>query len=115
MRYVRIYSDDNGDSQFEDVDIPLSDNGIIGNLSEAYPVKSIQFRENIPDYDWDFHTAPAKQFIILLDGEIEITTSLREVRIFKAGDILLVEDIHGKGHKTRNIKHQLRRSIFIKL
>lgn len=115
MRYTRIYSDGDGDSQFEDVDIPLIANGIIGNLSEVYPVKSIQFRENAPDYDWDFHTAPARQFIILLDGEIEITTSLGDVRIFRSGDILLVEDVHGKGHKTRNSKHQLRRSIFIQL
>jgi len=115
MRYTRLYSDDNGDSRFEDVEISLSNNGIIGNLSEVYPVKSLQFRENAPNYDWDFHTAPARQFIVLLDGEIEVTTSLGEARVFQGGDILLVEDISGKGHKTRNIKQQLRKSIFIKL
>lgn len=68
MRYTRIYSDDNGDSRFEDIDIPLNNQGIIGNISEVYPVKSLHFRENAPDYDWDFHTASARQFIILLDG-----------------------------------------------
>ncbi|MBS0652377.1 MAG: hypothetical protein JSR39_02495 [Verrucomicrobia bacterium] len=115
MHYTRIYSDLHGDSRFEDVEISLSDKGLVGKLSEIHPAKCVQFRENKADYHWDFHTAPDRQFVILLDGEIEITTSLGEVRNFKGGDILLVEDVSGKGHKTRNIKQQLRRSIFIKL
>ena len=65
--------------------------------------------------DWQFlpETAPQKQFIILLDGEIEIETSLGVKRRFKAGDVLLVEDVEGKGHKTRNLREHKRRSIFI--
>jgi redox-sensitive bicupin YhaK (pirin superfamily) len=51
----------------------------------------------------------------LLDGEIEIETSLGHKRIFKAGEILLVEDTNGKGHKTRNIQPIKRRSVFITL
>jgi len=115
MHYTKIYCDEQGESHFEDVPISLSDQGVMGCLSEAFTVQSIQFRENKSDYTWDFHQAPARQFIILLDGEIEITTSLGKVRSFKAGDILLVEDIHGKGHKTRNIKQEIRKSIFIKI
>lgn len=88
---------------------------MIGDLSRKFPVKSIQFRESPPDYDWDFHHAPQRQFILLLDGEIEITTSLGEKRIFRGGDILLAEDTTGKGHKTRNLKKELRKSVFIEL
>ena len=68
-----------------------------------------------PDYDYDFHTVPQKQYVILLDGEIEIETSLGEKRTFKGGDILLMEDTQGKGHKTRNIQNIERKSIFISL
>ena len=115
MHYTRIYADDYGESHFEIIAIPLEDNGIIGSLSDNFAVRSLQFRENGPDYSWDFHTAPSKQFIVLLDGEIEITTSLGETRQFGSGDILLVEDTYGKGHKTQNIKKQSRKSIFVKL
>jgi hypothetical protein len=38
---------------------------------------------------------------------------LGEKRSFKTGEILLVEDITGKGHKTRNIENKPRKSIFI--
>lgn len=115
MHYTRIYTDRNGDSQFELVEIPLTDRGVVGFLSEKFNVHALQFRENIADYDWDFHNAPAKQFIVLLDGEIEITSSLGVQRIFRAGDVLLVEDTDGKGHKSRNLLKQVRKSIFIQL
>lgn len=110
---TRIYTDRNGDSQFDDICIPLKEEGEIGALSELLPAKGLIFREVLPSYDFDFHNAPQKQYIILLDGEIEIETSLGEKRIFKAGEILLVEDTQGKGHKTRNLKTQKRKSIFI--
>ncbi|MBN9483944.1 MAG: hypothetical protein BGO70_10090 [Bacteroidetes bacterium 43-93] len=110
---TRIYSDANGDSRFEDLLIELQNGGEIGNLSEMIPANGIIFREVKPTYDYDFHNAPQKQYLILLDGEIEIETSLGEKRSFIAGDILLLEDTTGKGHRTRNVKQALRKSIFI--
>lgn len=111
----RIYSDAQGDSHFEEVVVPLKDAGVIGKLSEPTETRSIIFREVEPAYDWDFHTAPQRQYIILLDGEIEIETSLGVRRIFKAGDILRVEDTTGKGHRTRNLQPVKRRSVFVTL
>ena len=110
---TRVFSDSNGDSHFEDLTIPLHEGGSIGSLSEVLPASGIVFREVEPTYDYDFHTAPQKQYIILLDGEIEIETSLGDKRIFKAGDVLLMEDTTGKGHRTRNRQPIKRRSIFI--
>lgn len=115
MHYTRIYSDEQGESHFDVVEVQLLQHGTLGLLSEKFPVKSVQFRENPPDYDWDFHNAPHRQFIVLLDGAIEITTSVGEKKTFTAGDILLVEDTTGKGHKTRNIIRQVRKSLFIQI
>lgn len=112
---TRLFSDSNGDSRFEDLEIPLSDKGEIGFLSISIPVDSIQFRMVPADYDYNFHTAPQRQYIILLEGEIEIQTSLGEKRQFSGGEILLVEDTEGKGHKTRNLQPVKRKSIFITL
>jgi hypothetical protein len=113
MNYTRIYADAHGDSYFETVDVPLNNQGAVGCLSTPIKVNELFLRENEPNYDWDFHTAPARQFIVLLDGEIEIETSLGDKRRFKGGDILLVEDVTGKGHRTKNIQQAARRSLFI--
>jgi hypothetical protein len=47
-----------------------------------------------------------------LDGGVEIETSLGEIRKFQTGGILLVEDISGKGHKTKNLEKKERTSVF---
>ena len=114
-KITRIYADAQGESHFEDISIPLQDGGTIGFLSEAQKVGTIIFRKVIEQYDYDFHNAPARQYIALMDGEIEIETSSGETRTFKPGDVLLVEDITGKGHRSRNIKQEIRSSIFITL
>lgn len=115
IQITRIYSDENGESHFEDFQVPLKNNGAIGFLSDDQPVKSIVFREVEPSYDYDFHTAPDRQYIILLEGGVTIETSLGDQRAFTTGSILLVEDTTGKGHKTKNIEAKLRKSIYIKL
>lgn len=113
MKITRIFSDEKGESHFENVEIPLLDQGEIGFLSEGIAAKKLQFRKVSADYDYDFHHAPQKQYIILLDGGVEIETSLGEIRQFQTGEILLVEDISGKGHKTKNLEKRERMSLFI--
>lgn len=115
MKVTRVYADAAGESHFGEVDIPLQDAGPIGRLSEHYPAKSIIFRENDPDYDFDWHCAPQRQYILLLDGEIELETSDGEKRRFSGGDMLLVEDVTGRGHRTRTVNNQSRRSVFVTL
>jgi len=112
---TKVYSDASGNSHFADIQIPLTDAGPIGSLSAASPVKEIIFREVEPSYDYDFHNAPQRQYIVLLDGGIEIETSLGEKRQFNSGEILLVEDTTGKGHRTKNILPLKRKSLFITL
>jgi hypothetical protein len=113
FKVTKVYSDDAGDTHFSEVEIALNEAGSIGRLSDPHPAKSVVFREVLPSYDWDFHCAPERQYIILLDGEIEIETSLGDKKRFKGGDILLMEDVSGKGHKTRNILPEVRKSLFI--
>jgi len=113
LKITRVYADASGDSHFEEVDIPLQDAGTIGRLSERHRVGSLIFRENDRDYDYDWHCAPQRQYIVLLDGEIEIETSLGEKRRFRGGDILLMEDVTGHGHRTRTVNDRARRSLFV--
>ena len=115
MKVTRVYSDKDGESRFEDINIELFDKGEIGFLSESIDVKIVQFRKVSPDYDYDFHHAPQRQYIVLLDGGVEIETSLGEIRQFQTGEILLMEDTSGKGHRTRNLEKRERTSIFIHL
>jgi hypothetical protein len=115
MKITRISCMDDGASVFEDLEIELTDSGTIGSLSKPYPVSSVVFRETPPGYDFDWHLAPHRQYIILLDGEIEIESGMGDKRRFRGGDILLLEDTWGSGHRTRTTDGKLRRSMFIRL
>jgi hypothetical protein len=115
VKVTRVYADGAGDSHFAELEVRLKDGGAIGRLSPAHPVTDIIFRENDGDYDYDWHCAPQRQYIVLLDGEIELETSDGETRRFRGGDILLVEDVTGRGHRTRTVDSQPRRSLFVTL
>lgn len=115
MRITRVYSSEDGESHFDELDVELKDAGEIGRLSETISASGIIFRENSPDYDYDWHNAPQRQYIVLIDGNIEIEVSDGEIRQFTGGDVLLVEDTTGRGHRTRTTDGKSRRSVFITL
>lgn len=115
MQISRIYHDDNGKSHFGHVDIPLHDGGPIGLLSEKFGADKIIFRETPADYDFKWHTAPARQLLFILRGRAEFTVSGGERREFGAGDILLLEDTEGEGHCSKALHNEVRHSVFVTL
>ncbi len=110
---TRTYADADGESHFEDIGLPLRSGGDIGSLSKEIPGATIVFRGNGPHYDYDWHPAPARQFVLMMTGEIEIEVSDGEKRRFGPGQALLIEDTTGKGHKTKNVGGTDRLSVFV--
>lgn len=41
IRITRVYSDENGESHFEDIDMPLREDGETGFLSDEIPIKEM--------------------------------------------------------------------------
>jgi hypothetical protein len=106
ITYVRLYSDANGESHFEDLEIILTAEEV--NPPEV-PFFFSSFEKTVsfgyycspPGNFIDWHNAPRRQFLFCLAGEFEIEASDGEVRRFGKGSILLVEDTTGKGHISR--------------
>jgi hypothetical protein len=113
MKIHRLYTDERGESHFEDVEIEFTESGRTGRLSRRLPATGIIFREVPPDYDLDWHPAPRRQYIINLDAGVQITASDGEVRRIGAGEVLLVEDTWGKGHLSKAIEARMRHCIFV--
>ena len=114
MHVTRLYTGEDNESHFEDIDIPLPYEEPIGRLSDPIPVKNLIFRETSESYNYEWHNAPRRQFIIML-GDVEIEVGDGTKRILHAGDILLVEDTTGRGHISRAVNRKSRRSVFITL
>ncbi len=115
MNIIRLYTGDDGESHFEDIKVSLVDSGDIGSLSEKMGATGVVFRETSGEYNFDWHNAPRKQLVVMLDGAVEIEIGDGTKRILKSGDILLAEDTAGHGHISRAIDNKPRKSLFIYL
>src|SRR5262245_47112361 len=113
MRIHNLYADANGISHFRDIEVQWVEERDYGKYSARLPATGIIFRETSGDYDLDWHPAPRRQYIINLDGGVQITASDGESRIIGAGEVLLVEDTTGKGHLSKSVAGKMRRSIFV--
>jgi hypothetical protein len=114
MRIHNLYEDDQGISHWRDVEVEWADIKDDGRKESApQPASSIIFRYVPPTYDLDWHPAPRRQYIINLDAGVAITASDGECREIGAGEVILVEDVSGKGHLSKALNGQVRHSIFV--
>ena len=113
MRIHNLYTDTDGQSHFRDIEVEWVESHDFSKLSARLPATGIIFRETSGDYDLDWHPAPRRQYIINLDAGAQLTASDGEARVIGAGEVILVEDVTGKGHLSKSVGGKLRHSIFI--
>jgi hypothetical protein len=113
MKVIRVYTGDDGQSHFEDLDIPQLPTAH-GSLSELVPANGVIFRTTPEGTYLDFHPAPRRQFVVTLTGGVEVETGDGSKRLFGPGDVLLADDTSGQGHTSREIDGP-RNSLFLPL
>ena len=115
MKITRVFTGPDEESHFEDVELDLQDLGRVGRMTKLQTATGIVFRENDGEYKLDFHNAPRRQYVINLSGSVELETGDGTKRVLRPGDVLLAEDLTGRGHVSRAPEQGLRRSIFVTL
>lgn len=103
MIITRMYTGEDGKSYFEDYDCGHETIQPLGHYSKKYPASGIMFRDFEAGLTFEMHTAPQPQYIIYLEGKVEVTTSSGQVKIFTPGDILFATDTTGKGHISKTL------------
>jgi|SRR5262245_5614749 len=101
LRYSILSSDSQGRTQFRDEYLPwqpgLSPQSLITPFFDAVQIVFLRLR---PGYRSDWHPAPRKQFVMVLEGVMEVEAGDGKRREFRAGSVLLVTDTQGRGHRT---------------
>jgi len=100
-------------SHFKDVEVDMKDAGSRGQKSEATQATGLFFSTTGADMDLDYHNAGRRQFVITLEGNVEIIASDGTKRMFGPGDIMLADDRTGRGHITRVVNNRPRKAIFV--
>jgi quercetin dioxygenase-like cupin family protein len=108
----RVYSGADGQSHIAALPLamkPFRDfEGAHGEGTLMQAAAGIAFRVAPPGYVLDWHCAPRRQYSISLSGTAEIEVGDGTVARIEPGDVVLAEDLTGRGHVTRVVGGQPR-------
>jgi hypothetical protein len=106
--YVRIVDQAGGATRFVDASDPLELADFAPpapplGVAAGAPASSVSFIGAPAGWDSPPHPAPRRQWVVMLQGTVEATTSDGETRTFGPGAAVLLEDTDtlGAGHRTR--------------
>ena len=89
---VRIYTGQDGRTHFEDLPLPAEESHNVALQAGA----NLVFRCFPADHWSDWHTAPRRQYIFILVGQMEIGIGDGTTRRFGPGDVVLADDLTKK-------------------
>ncbi len=106
VRCTKVVADPDGSSRFDDTEVPL----LAGTIPESAPAYLVSeeftpsrmvFTSFPADFAMEWHPAPRRQYILVLSGSLDVSTSDGDQRVFLAGDVLFMADTTGRGHCTK--------------
>src|SRR5262249_23524069 len=100
---IRLYTGTDGQTHSEERAIKLTPNRSLSELSNPQKSPGVQFWRASRGFTNEWHPAPARQYNIRLTGRLEVELSDGKKIRLDPGQIVLAEDVTGKGHITRCI------------
>jgi hypothetical protein len=118
---LRLFADADGESRFGLSEWPMAEQ-YFAPPAAPFSVSEVQTADRLVvielPVDWggdEPHPTPARHVLVCLSGQFKIETSDGDCRSFQAGDILFMEDVSGKGHRTWVTSTVSVRAIMIRL
>ncbi|MCH7738287.1 MAG: hypothetical protein IH872_12910 [Chloroflexi bacterium] len=96
---MRIYTGDDGQSHLEEMDAPTEPVHRIATK----PGEDLVFRRSPENSFSDWHNPSRRQYLFVLDGQMEVSVKDGTTLLFSPGDVLLAEDMTGQGHVTKSV------------
>jgi hypothetical protein len=97
MKFYRLYSGEDGQSHFEELD--SSQRSEFFNATRS--AKGLLFRNDFAPHIVNFHRAPRRRWVITLSGAVDIGVGDGSTMTFTPGDVFLAEDLTGQGHTAK--------------
>jgi quercetin dioxygenase-like cupin family protein len=110
MKIVRLYTGADNQTHFQDLD-PDAFSTLAPKAGEG----AIRVNQGPATSFSDFHNAPRRQYVVIMSGAMEIEISDGTTRQLVPGDVLVAEDLTGKGHITRGVGTEPRITLAVPL
>lgn len=100
--YVRVFTDADGVTRLEDLELATAPVDFAPpappvSMTSPEPASGVVFLRFPAGWTDPAHPAPARQYVVVLAGEM-LGSVVGEERRFGPGTICLLEDTHGPGH-----------------
>ena len=107
MKLTRICTGDDGESHFEDIDLPMdTTQRRATSVSIAATRAAFGASDALEPQDW--HHAPRRQLVAVLSGLLEVEVGDGSKARFGPGDTFVADDLTGRGHLTRDLEGPVR-------
>lgn len=101
---AKIIAGDDGVTRYADVSFkwsPFASDGRAAFVTPLMEAEQVGYLRLEKGFDAGFHPAPKKQYVMVMQGVMEVETGDGEKRQFTPGTVLFVTDTTDPGHKTR--------------
>ena len=115
---VRLVADADGSSEFVDAELAMSSVDFAPpaaplDVSEVMAASGVIFWRAPAGWDGRQHPSPARQWVFVIEGAIEIEAGSGTTRTLGPGSGVLLEDTSGVGHTTRVVGGQPATGFFV--
>lgn len=112
MQVTHLRTNSKNESEFGSIEISLERQGVeqFANLRAPH---GMIFNETDAGHEYPWHNAPQRQWVVTLQGEIEVKLRNGESKRFSAGSLLLADDLEGSGHATSVVSDVPWRCIYL--
>ena len=97
---LRLYSGDDGESHLEELNVPA---GELENVAVKAGDDARLRRYPEGRFSDEWHHAPRRQYVIYLEGDVQIGLGDGTVQRLGPGDAIIAEDLTGRGHTFSSV------------
>lgn len=113
MLVTRFYTTEEGGSAFDEIEIPFDreiedGHGNTIRLSNAFDSANVRFLTMPVGLEQDWHVAPARQLVMVLEGRWEVCTTDGGCCAWGPGEVFMPYDVDGRGHTARVLEGPVR-------
>jgi quercetin dioxygenase-like cupin family protein len=104
LTVTRLYTGGDGLSHFEHIPVkfaPVSSEASTVTESDPLSASKSYFVHCAPGFFSDWHNADVRRYVITISGRAEVEVTGGEKFIAQPGQVVLAEDLTGKGHTFR--------------
>ena len=106
FKYSRVFTTESGASDIESVSVQFTMRDYappapVLEVSATTSASSASFLRLARGWSGDWHPSPWRQWLFLLEGEIEFEVGSGKRLAASPGAVVLLEDTTGRGHRSR--------------